>query len=120
MEDTHKANKQVTQKPLTINVPNWNKVMSTHICDNNIPGLPTVLTGHIVPSLAIASLMGICPFCKAGCTVAINNDKCDVMFMGMLSYRDTKIPLLIYGCCQSQIRCVPPQDLPFFHDSAHV
>ncbi len=80
MEGTKVANKRVAVKPLKINLPNGNKIMSPHICDINIPGLPTVLTGHIVPSLAITSRMGICPLCKAGCTVVFNNKNCDVMF----------------------------------------
>jgi hypothetical protein len=77
MEGANMANRQVAQKPLTIDLPNENKVMSTHICDINIPGLPAVLTGHIVPSLAITSLTGIHPLCKAGCTVVFDNNKCD-------------------------------------------
>jgi hypothetical protein len=86
MEGANMANKQVARKPLTINLPDGNKVMS-HICDINIPGLPTVLTGHIVPSLAIASLIGICPLCKAGCAVLFDNDKFDVMFNGKVILR---------------------------------
>ncbi len=66
--------------------------MSTHICDINIPGLPMVLMGHIVPSLAIASLMGICLLCKAGCTVIFDNDKCDVIFNGKVILRGYKDP----------------------------
>ncbi len=48
-----------------INLPDGKKVQSTHVCDINIPGLPTILTGHIVPSLTITSLIGIRPLCKA-------------------------------------------------------
>jgi hypothetical protein len=92
MEGAGMANRRVAQKPITINLPNWNKVMSTHICDINIPGLPTVLTGYIVPSLAIASLMGIHPLCKTGCTVVFNNNKCDVMFNGKVILRGYKDP----------------------------
>jgi hypothetical protein len=80
MEGAKVVNKQVAKKPLTINLLNGNKVMLTHICDIHIPGLPTVVTGHIVPSLAIASLMGICLVCKEGCTVVFDNNKIDVMF----------------------------------------
>ncbi len=40
--------------------------------------------------------------------------------MGKLSYMGTKTPLPIYGCCQSQIRCVPSQDPPSCHDQAPV
>jgi hypothetical protein len=64
--------------------------MSTHICDINIPGLPTILMRHIVPSLAIAFLMGICPLCKAGCTVIFDNNKCEIMFNGKVILRGYK------------------------------
>ncbi len=92
MEGANVAKKQVAQKPLTINLPRGKKVMSTHICDFNIPGLPTVLTGHSVPSLAIASLMCICPLCKAGCIVVFDKDKCDVMFNGKVILPGYKEP----------------------------
>jgi hypothetical protein len=75
-------NKRVTQTPLTINLPDGKKIYSTHINDIHIPGLPTVLTGHIVPRLTIASLIGIWPICKAGCTVTFDNEKCDIKYNG--------------------------------------
>jgi hypothetical protein len=61
MEVVQATNKHVTVKPLTINLLDAKKVMSTHVCDINIPGLPIVLTGHIVPSLSIVSFIGIHP-----------------------------------------------------------
>jgi hypothetical protein len=48
----------VTQ-PLTTNLPDGTIVKSTHICDLEIPGLPHVLEGHILPKLTVASLVGI-------------------------------------------------------------
>ena len=75
-------NKHVTRTPLTINFPDRKKKYSTHVCDISIPGLLTVLTGRIVPSLTIASLIGIWPLCKAGCTVTFDNEKCDVKYNG--------------------------------------
>jgi hypothetical protein len=68
-------NKHPAMAPLTINLPDSKRVQSTHVCGIQIPGLPTVLTGHIVPSLSIASLIGIRPLCKAGCKVIFNNKK---------------------------------------------
>jgi hypothetical protein len=50
------------------------KVRSTHVCDIAIPGLLTVLTGHIVPDLALASLVGIHPLCKVGCRVIFDKN----------------------------------------------
>ena len=38
-------NKRIAKDPLTINLPNGKKVVSTHVCDINILGLPTMLTG---------------------------------------------------------------------------
>jgi hypothetical protein len=51
MEGTPVDNKRIATKPLTINLPDGTKIMSNHCCNITIPGLPTVLTGHIVPSL---------------------------------------------------------------------
>jgi hypothetical protein len=73
-------NKCIVVSPLTINLPDGKKVQSTHVCDINILGLPTILTGHIIPSLTIASLIGIRPLCKAGCKVIFDNKKCNEIF----------------------------------------
>jgi hypothetical protein len=62
------------------------------VCDINIPGLPTTLTGHIVPSLTIASLIGIRPLCKAGCSVTFDNTKCNVIIKGKVILRGFKDP----------------------------
>ncbi len=48
-------------------------VLSTHMCDIVIPGLPTTLVGHIIPELSIASLFGIRVLAEAGCTVKFDN-----------------------------------------------
>ena len=75
-------NKRVTWTPLTINLSDSKKIYSTHICDIHIPGLSTILTGHMVPSLTIASLIGIWPLCKTGCTVTFDNSNFDVKYNG--------------------------------------
>ena len=87
-------NKRVTQTPLTINLPDGKKIYSTHINDIHIPGLPTVLTGHIVPRLTIASLIGIWPICKAGCTVTFDNEKCDIKYNGRTILTGFKDPTM--------------------------
>ena len=58
-DNVNVANKRHASKPLVINLPDGRKVKSTHVCDIAIPGLPTMLTGRIVPDLKIASLIGI-------------------------------------------------------------
>jgi hypothetical protein len=90
MEGVNVENKRPATKPLTINLPAGRQVKSIHICDINIPGLPTMLTGHIVPHLAIASLFGIRVLCKAGCTVTFNYNKCNVYFKDKLILRGYK------------------------------
>jgi hypothetical protein len=52
-------NKKLWKKSLTINLPNGNMVQSTHRFNIVIPGLPKILTGHIVLHLVITSLIGI-------------------------------------------------------------
>jgi hypothetical protein len=47
-----------------------------------IPGLPTLSTGHIVPHLAIPSLIGIQPLYNAGCAVIFDKEKCNVVYDG--------------------------------------
>jgi hypothetical protein len=66
-------NKRIAKDPLTINLPDGKKVVSTHVCGINIPGLPTMLMEHIVPSLKVALLIEIRPLCKAGCKVVFDN-----------------------------------------------
>ncbi len=80
MEGTDVDNKRIAKDPLPIKLPDGKKVVSTQICDINISGLPTMLTGHIVPSLKVASLIGIHPLCKAGCKVVFDDEKCEVIF----------------------------------------
>ena len=59
MADTPMKNVQIVPNPLNINLPNGKMVHSTHICGVEIPGLPHVLKGNIVPALNVASLIGI-------------------------------------------------------------
>ena len=96
MEGADVDNKCIAKDPLTINLPDGKKVVSTHVCDINIPGLPTMLMGHIIPSLKVASLIGIHPLCKAGCKVVFNNAKCEVIFNNkviLTGYKDPSMDL---------------------------
>jgi hypothetical protein len=80
MDEVEVENKRLTKKPLIINLPDGKKFKSTHKCDINIPGLTRTLTGHIVPTLAVASLIGIRPLCKARCKVIFDDKKCEVVY----------------------------------------
>ncbi len=85
-------NKHLALSSLKINLPDGKEIQSTHVCDINISGLSMVLTGHIVPSLTIASLIGMTPLCKAGCKVIFNNEKCEVVFNGEVILTGYKNP----------------------------
>ncbi len=92
MDGVDVDNKQLLKQTLTINLPDGNMVQSTHWCNNVIPGLPTILMGHIVPHLAIASLIGIQPLCKAGCKVIFDDMKCNEIYDGKVILRGNKDP----------------------------
>jgi hypothetical protein len=92
MDGVNVDNKRSASNPITINLPDGRKVKSTHVCDFIVPGLPTPLVGHIVPGLAVASLVGIRPLCKAGCKVVFDDEKCDVIFGGQVILRGFKDP----------------------------
>ncbi len=84
-------NKRLTNSPLTITLPDGQKIKSTHVCDITIPRLPTIIMGHIMPNMTTASLFGIRVLCKAGCKVLFNNDKCQVIYNGkviLTGYKD--------------------------------
>ncbi len=68
------------------------QVMSTHMCDIIIPGLPTTLVTHIVSELSIASLFGIRVLTEAGCTVKFDIEKCVVKYNGKIILTGMKDP----------------------------
>ena len=78
MDSTTVVNKHKTMHPLKVALANGRIVLSTHMCDIKIKGLPTVLTGHIIPDLLIASLFGIRVLTDAGCTVTFDKNRCIV------------------------------------------
>jgi hypothetical protein len=70
--------------PIQINLPDRRRVISSHICDITIPGLPITLTGHIILDMTMASLLGIRVFCKAGCIVVFNDKTWRLYYKGKL------------------------------------
>jgi hypothetical protein len=94
------------------------KIKLTHVCNVMIPGLPTVLTGHIMSDMTTASLFGIRVLCKASCQVLFNNDKCHVIFNGtviLTGYKDIASNLwmlLIYPSGMLQTALDAPHQSP--------
>jgi hypothetical protein len=85
-------NKRKTMCPLKVTLADGCRVMSTHMCDIVIPGLPTTLIGHIVPELSIASLFGIQVLVEAGCMIKFDNKKCVVQYNGKIILIGMKDP----------------------------
>jgi hypothetical protein len=90
-KDAPCQNKQLTNSPLSLTLPYGQKIKSTHVCDITIPGLPTIITGHIMPDMTAASFFGVRVFSKAGCKVLFDNNKCQVIYDGkviLTGYKD--------------------------------
>ena len=71
----------------------WPQIKSTHICDIIILGLPTVLTGQIMPDMTTASLFGIHILCKVRCKVLFDDDKCQVIYNSKVILTGYKDPI---------------------------
>jgi hypothetical protein len=109
------SNKRIATNLISVTLPDGCTIMSTHVWDVKNPGLPTVLTGHILPDMTTASLFGIRILCKAGCTVVFDNDKCQVIF-------NKKVILTGYKDPISDLWTLPilPNDkLRTTHDAQH-
>ena len=122
MDGVDVENKRVAVRPLTINLPDGRKVRSTHLCDINIPGLPTMLTGHVVPHLAVASLIGIRPLCNAGCIVTFDKDKCDVKYNDTVilrGYKDAATDLWTLPLTAEAMQTALPRSSPFIDRALH-
>ncbi len=116
MDGIDVINRRVATKPLTMNLPDGRKVKSMHVCDITIPGLPGTLTGHIIPALKTALLIGIHPLCKVGCKVVFDDVKCDVVYKGRVilqGYKDLSTDLWTLPIKIEGMRTTPShKDLP--------
>jgi hypothetical protein len=123
MKGTPVKNLRRTNNPITISPPDGSKVTSTHICDIKIPGLPMVLTGHIVPGITIASLIGIRILCKAGCKVIFDNEKCKVFYENNIilrGYKDPTTNLWTLPINNEEIAKTTPELVMLRPQSAHM
>jgi hypothetical protein len=122
MDGIDVVNKRITNKPLTINMSDGQKVKSTHICDIMIPGLRMVFTGHIVLHLAIASLIGIRPLCNTGCTITFDKDKCNESYNGNIilqGFKDIPTNLWMLPINGLNMQTTLPQSAPQFDCALH-
>ena len=72
-------NRQVATKPLNARIPNGDIILSTEVCELDIPALPpSARQAHILPGLAKYSLLSVTKLCNAGCTVTFDKVSCHV------------------------------------------
>jgi hypothetical protein len=90
MDGTPVVNKRPTTRPLKVALADGRLVTSTHMCDIAIAGLPTMLSGHIIPDLSVASLFGIRVLKEVGCEVTFTKNECNVLYNGKLILRGAK------------------------------
>jgi hypothetical protein len=80
MEGAEIINKCLTMCSLKVTLANGRQVVTTHMCNIHIDGLPFVLMGHNSPDLSIASLFGIQVLTDVGCDVTFDKHKCIVRY----------------------------------------
>jgi hypothetical protein len=62
------TNVQLANKPIVACLPNGNQVQSTHTHTLDLPKLSAVVRlAHIIPGLALHSLVSVVTLCNAGC-----------------------------------------------------
>jgi hypothetical protein len=82
--------------PITVSSLDGN-VSLTHIYDIIIHGTPTILTGHIIPGITMASLISIRILCTAGCKVTFDNKSMKYSTKSTLFCVVLKTPPPTYG-----------------------
>jgi hypothetical protein len=97
MEGANFINKRHTTLPLKVILADGWQVVSTHMCNINIDGLPFVLKGHIILDLSITSLFGIRVLTEVDCNVTFDKHKCTVRYNGKIILSGVKDPTTIFG-----------------------
>jgi hypothetical protein len=72
--DSPCCNRQPTQCPLTVRLPDGSTMQSTHTATLHLPGLPiTARTAHLFPTLHAGALLSVALLCDHGCTVTFTS-----------------------------------------------
>ena len=87
------TNKAEAIDPLSINLPDGEKLTSTHTCEVDVPALPRgARRAHIVPGLAHSSLISLRVLCAEGCEVEMDNNHCYIKYEGKVIWVGIKEP----------------------------
>ena len=72
-----------TTTPIIARLPNGERVHSTHTCTLDLLSLPHIAhAAHIIPGLALHSLLSIVTLCNAGCIVNFTKIGCTISYHG--------------------------------------
>ena len=100
MQDASLINVKQTTNPIRITLPGGQTIMSTHMCNLNIPWLPAFMTeAHIVPGMAHSSLIFTKKFCNGGCKVIYNETEVRVIYKKKWSSPEGATQAQAYGYC---------------------
>ncbi len=67
--------------PIVAHLTNGECVCSTHTCTFYIPLLPPgACTAHIIPGLALHSLLSVVTMCNVGCTITFTKIGCTIVY----------------------------------------
>ncbi len=80
--------------PITIEMPNKERIHSSHTCFLRIPGLPReACRSHIVPDLRSGHLISIGQLCDAGCTARLDKATIEIYYHDTLALTGHRDPL---------------------------
>jgi hypothetical protein len=93
MLDTYCTQKQRTNKPLHVTLPNENVICSTHTAQLLFPKLPlAVLQAHVFPQLKNRALLSIGVLCDAGCTVTFDTTSVKIIYNNEIVLEGSRVP----------------------------
>ena len=83
--DAHTFSIIPTDDPISVTLPDGDKVRSTHKCVLDLPNLPEgARNGHIIPGLASNLLVSVVVLCNAGCGVTFKEFDVTVKDIGKI------------------------------------
>ena len=83
VSDAPLAERVPDDNPISVTLPDGNKIQSTHVGVLDIPQLPRAArVGHVIPGLNSHSLISAVTLCNAGCVVRLTKIGATVKYRG--------------------------------------
>ena len=95
---TNVSDRNISEKPLTISLPDDTQLKSTHTCEIDVPWIPKEsIRAHIVPGVAHTSLLWIKVLTDAVCKVVHAKHECRVYFKNEIVWAGVRNLQRFYG-----------------------